>query len=168
MGKDPEIAENIEAQEATKTDGFAPITSQEDLDRIVQARIARVEAKYADYEDAKAKLQEIEDSAKTDLEKALARAEAAEVAQKASTRRALILEAASKHGVPADYVNLITGDDEEAINTAAEQVGALAASKADTAEDSTPVKFFDPGQSGNTAPDENAIKEAFARQLFQV
>lgn len=165
-------ADNAGVEDAPKTvedEGFKPITSQEDLDRIVQARVARAEAKYADYDELKAKWQEIEDSSKSELEKATARAEAAEQAAKASTRRALVLEAATKHGVPADYINLISGDDEEAINIAAEQIGKLAASNAQEAEaDKAPVKFFDPGQSGNSAPDENAVKEAFARQLFQV
>lgn len=169
MGNQKETEDIADVQQdAPETEGFKPITSQEDLDRIVQARVARVESKYADYEDLKAKWQEIEDSSKTELEKATARAEAAEQAAQASTRRALILEAATKHGVPADYINLIAGDDEEAINAAAEQVGKLATSQASAEEDKVPVKFYDPGQSGNSAPDENAVKEAFARQLFQV
>lgn len=158
-----------DAPKSNEDESFKAITSQEDLDRIVQARVARVEAKYADYDDLKAKWQEIEDSSKSELEKATARAEAAEQAAQASVRRALVLEAANKYGVPADYINLIAGDDEEAINLAAEQVGTLAANNAKSAEaPGTPVKFFDPGQSGNSAPDEDAVKEAFARQLFQV
>lgn len=151
-----------------ETDGFTPIVSQADLDRIVQARIARVESKYADYEENKLRLKEIEDASKSDLEKALARAEAAEQELNASRRRSLILEAASKFGVPSDYVNLITGDDEESINLAAEQVGTLASKNAEEDSESK-MRFIDPGQSSNTAPpDEQAVKEAFARQIFQV
>jgi type IV pilus biogenesis protein CpaD/CtpE len=155
-------------------EGFAPITSQADLDRIVQSRVARTEAKYSDYDQLKAEWQANKDASTSDLEKAVARYEAAELATATSGRRALILEAASKHGVPADYLNLITGDDADAIDAAAIQVGALAsaAKPADTKVDPPApgtVRFFDPGQGGGTPdPSEQEVKEAFARQLFQV
>jgi len=64
-------------------DGFEPITTQEALDRIA-ASIRHNEArKYADYDELKAaaeRLAVLEESSKTDLEKALARAEKAEAA----------------------------------------------------------------------------------------
>ena len=164
--------ETVDAvDDAVADGGFAPITSQADLDRIVQSRVARVEAKYADYDEMKSRMTEIEDASKSDLERALARAEAAEAEVAAVARKTMILEAASKFGVPADYVNLITGDDQESIEAAAEKVGSLAvaAAKADEAPSGdTPVKFFDPGQGGASPPEASEIKEAFARQLFQV
>jgi hypothetical protein len=151
-------------------ESFSPITSQADLDRIVQSRVARTEAKYSDYDQLKAEWQANKDASTSDLEKAVARYEAAELATATSGRRALILEAASKHGVPADYLNLITGDDEKAIDAAAIQVGALASAAKPAAEPAIPgsVRFSDPGQGGIPVVDENEIKEAFARQLFKV
>jgi septal ring factor EnvC (AmiA/AmiB activator) len=152
------------------TESFTPIASQADLDRIVQARVARTEAKYADYDQLKAEWQANKDASTSDLDKAVARYEAAELATATSGRRALVLEAASKHGVPADYLNLITGDDADAIDAAAIQVGALASAAKPAADPaaSGSVRFADPGQGGIPVVDENEIKEAFARQLFKI
>ena len=53
--------------------GFTPITSQEDLDRIVGARVMRERDKYKDYAELKAKaarLDELEEANQTELEKA--------------------------------------------------------------------------------------------------
>ncbi|MET0490366.1 MAG: hypothetical protein ABW143_09040 [Acidimicrobiales bacterium] len=60
---------------------FTPITSQEELDRAIGKRLERERAKFADYEDAKAKAakyDEAELAGKSEVEKANARAEAAE------------------------------------------------------------------------------------------
>lgn len=162
--------DEVTTDEAVNQDGFTPIASQADLDRIVQARIARVEAKYSDYEELKNRVQEVEDANKTELERAVARAEAAERQLADASRKTLILEAATKHNVPADFVNLITGDDAESIEAAAEKIGELAraAQQPEPAQPESPVKFFDPGQSGASQPEADAVKEAFARQLFQV
>lgn len=162
--------DEVGTEETQSSDGFTPIASQADLDRIVQARIARVEAKYSDYEELKNRVQEVEDANKSELERAIARAEAAEQQLAAASRKSLILEAASKHSVPADFIELITGDDAEAIEAAAEKIGELAraATQPEPAASESPVKFFDPGQSGASQPEADAVKEAFARQLFQV
>lgn len=69
---------------------FKPITSQEDLNRLIADRIKRAEAKFADYKDLKTKAQQfdaIAEAQKTELQKIQDRAEAAE-------KRAADLEAA--------------------------------------------------------------------------
>lgn len=55
--------------------------TQEELNRIIEERLTRERAKYADYEQVKARLQTIEDAAKTELQKAQ------EAAQKAQAER---------------------------------------------------------------------------------
>lgn len=68
--------------DTSATEGFQPITSQADLDRILGERLTRERAKYADYKDLKAKAQQldvIEESKKTEIQKvqdALAKAQA--------------------------------------------------------------------------------------------
>lgn len=60
---------------------FEPITSQEDFDARLKTRLERERAKYADYDDVKAKATEHDkavEAAKTELQKAVERAEAAE------------------------------------------------------------------------------------------
>lgn len=70
------------AQDGNQSSAYTPPSSQADLDRIVEARIARERQKYADYDDLKKKAEEHDqylESQKTEHEKALeaARAEAA-------------------------------------------------------------------------------------------
>ena len=68
------------AAKPTESD-FKPITTQQDLNRIVSERLSRERAKYSDYESLKAKaakFDEAEEASKTELEKAQSRAEKAE------------------------------------------------------------------------------------------
>lgn len=61
--------------------GFKPITSQEDFDKALAKRLERERAKFADYDDVKAKAAEFDKAAeasKSELQKAIERAEAAE------------------------------------------------------------------------------------------
>ncbi|RZT66743.1 hypothetical protein [Leucobacter luti] len=61
--------------------GFTPPATQEELNAIISARLDRERGKFADYDDVKAKaarLDELEEKNRTDLEKAEARAVAAE------------------------------------------------------------------------------------------
>lgn len=60
--------------EESNTDTFTPPATQADLDRIVEQRLSRERAKYADYDDLKAKaakLDEADAAAKSELQKAL-------------------------------------------------------------------------------------------------
>ena len=91
--------------------------TQAELDAIVTDRLKRDRAKYADYEDLKSKaarLDEIEEAAKSDLQKATERADALEKElngmKAAAAQRAMRDEVAKATGVPAD---LLTGTTEE-------------------------------------------------------
>lgn len=73
--------EGTEATTENNDSSFSPITSQEDLDKIIGARLDRERSKYSDYSELKAKatrLDELEESQKTELEKANGRAAKAE------------------------------------------------------------------------------------------
>lgn len=106
--------------------------TQADVDRVVQERLAREREKYADHEDLQrkaAELDEIKASQQSELEKVTARAEAAEkkaaeavAAQKAAEVQALRVRIATEKGVPAKLAKYITGETQEEIEAAAEDL----------------------------------------------
>lgn len=159
-------------------DGAAPTSTDEspkftqaDVDRIVQSRVA----KYGDYDDIKTKLTAIEERDKSEIQKAVDARDKAAAEAAAAARELSIYRAAAKHGVPAEYVDLIDGADDAAIDEKAARVAALANANAGTGEatlaaPTSGYRLADPGQSQATqgVADEEAVKEAFARQLFQL
>lgn len=122
-------------QEATNgTEGAAEKTfTQAELDQIVQSRLSREREKYADYDSIKekaARLDQIEEDAKTELQKATERAEKlqAELSAIKQTEAIRIIrdKVAQATGVPA---NLLSGDTEELCT---EQANAILSFKSDT------------------------------------
>lgn len=110
---------NEQGKDAAKE--FTAITSQEDFDKAIQARIARERAKipadYAELQAKAAKLSEIEDAKKSDEQKAAERVAAAEqraVALEAQVARA---EVAAEKGVP---VGLLVGGTKEELEASAD------------------------------------------------
>lgn len=96
---------------------FAAITSQEQLDKIVGARVGRERAKYSDYDDLKAKaakLDEAEQAKKSEIQKAIERAEAAEKRAEAAELGGLRAEVARSKGVPVGSVLGVSKEEMEA------------------------------------------------------
>lgn len=111
-----------EGTEETNEQGstFEPVTSQEALDKIVQARIARERAKFSDYDELKAaagKLAEIEESQKTEAQRAEERLAAAEKRAAELEIKAERAEVAAEKGVP---VALLTGSTRDELEAAAD------------------------------------------------
>ncbi|RJU01982.1 hypothetical protein D6T65_05010 [Arthrobacter frigidicola] len=112
-----------DAGEHTETDApdsFKAPESQEDLDRIIQARLDRERKRFADYDDLKAraaKLAKIEEANKSEAEKAEARAAAAEKRATELEVKALRAEVANAKGVPAA---LLSGSTQEELEAAAD------------------------------------------------
>lgn len=139
---------------------FTP-EQQAEVNRIVQERVQRVEAKYADYPDLKAKA----DGAKTledrlgalESELSTTRSEAARV--RVAAKFGISTEKGTK-GEPSDAELLLTGSDEAAMTLQAERVAGRVA---------------DQKKNGNRAPKEghtvnnqggdDGLRD-FARQLF--
>jgi len=127
--------------------------TQADVDRIVKDRIARVEAKYADYNDLKAKAE----GAKT-VEQKLADLEAKHAEAEA---RALRSEIATRHGITAEDRDLfLTGSNADALEAQAKRLAE---------------RIADQKKTGNVARKEGANKtngggdeemREFARNLF--
>ena len=92
--------------------------TQAELDAIVQDRLKRDRQKYADYEDVKAKaakFDELEEAAKSDLQKATERADALQAKldamQEAETQRLMRADVAKEVGVPAELLTGATAED---------------------------------------------------------
>lgn len=108
---------------------FAPITSQQDLDRIISDRLARERAKYADYRDLKqraARLDEIEESQKTEAQKTADKL--AKLEQRAADAEAGLLRwrIANEESIPAeDAEAFMTGRDEETLRKQAQRLAEL-------------------------------------------
>jgi hypothetical protein len=109
-------------QAAGGGDSYTPPASQADLDRIISDRLARERAKFADYDDLKAKaskLDEQEQASKTELQKAIERAEAAEKRAATNELAALKASVAAEKGVPASS---LAGSTKEELEKAADDL----------------------------------------------
>ena len=111
--------QNTEQVDSTQTTAEKTFT-QAEMDAIIGERIARVKAKYADYDEAKAaltELNELKEASKTELQKAVEERDKykkrlAELeAEKA--RAEAVAKAAAEHGVDADLLSRMTGDPDE-------------------------------------------------------
>lgn len=101
--------------EPAPTPAFKPITSQEDLDVIIEKRLTRERRKYADYDQLKAKAAQVDQTA-ADLAKALAKVEAFEQADRVRSWRE---QTAKDSGIPA---HLLRGESLEELSAHANEL----------------------------------------------
>lgn len=113
--------------------------TQTELDHIVGERLAREREKYSDYDALKekaARLDSLEESQKSELQKATERAQTAEAElaamKKAQAVREMRDKVSQETGVPA---NLLTGETEEECKAIAEAIRAYASPAYPTVED---------------------------------
>lgn len=150
---------NEQGKEGTKE--FEAITSQEDFDKAIQARIARERAKFTDYDELKAKadkLTEIENANKTETEKAqtaLAEAQAQLAELTAAKTRA---EVAAAKGIPAE---LLSGSTQAELEASAD---ALIAFKGE--QQATRLHIPNEGKSPTSGRGDGELRE-FTQQLFK-
>lgn len=106
--------------------GFQPITSQEELNRLIGERVARAKAKYADYDDLKAKaarLDDIEQANRSEADKTADRIAALERELNESRTTALRARIQAKFGVDdEDAALFLTAADEETLTKQAERL----------------------------------------------
>jgi len=103
-----------------QTPEFEPITSQEEFDKRISARIGRERAKFADYDELKtaaAELEKIRESQKTEAQKAQERLDAAERRAAELELKATRAEVAAAKSVPAE---LLTGSTREELEASAD------------------------------------------------
>jgi hypothetical protein len=113
--------------ETPAADEFQPITSQDDLNRIIGERVKRATAKFADYKDVQAKAAEfdkLQQANQTEAEKAQARIAELEAELNGVRGESLRLRVASEHGITdADDIDLfLTGTDEETLTRQAKRL----------------------------------------------
>lgn len=107
--------ENEQHQDQPKE--FEAITSQEDFDKAIQARIARERSKFADYDELKAKadkLTEIEAASLTEAEKTAQKLADAERRAAELEVKATRAEVAAAKGIPAELLSGTTQAELEA------------------------------------------------------
>lgn len=106
--------------------GFTPITTQDDLNKVVSERVNRERAKFADYKDVKAKadrLDEIEKANKTEAEKFAERIAALESENSRIQSEALRSRIQAKHGISdEDAALFLTGTDEDSLTAQAKRL----------------------------------------------
>lgn len=124
VNQEMQTATQENAGEETKT------FTQADVDKIVGDRLQRERSKYSDYEALKEKADkydEVVESEKTELQKAMEKNEALEAElssmKKAEAIREIKTKVATETGIPA---HLLTGETEEACREQAEAIKAFA------------------------------------------
>lgn len=161
---DTSTQDGKESSESTSDAGdkFTPITSQDDLNRLISDRVARERSKYSDYKDIKAKaakLDEIEAASKSETERAAERASAAEAERDVARAESLRLRIATKNGISDTDADLfLTGTDEDTLN---KQAARLAQHASDRKKNGNVV----PNEGASTTSKPDQMRE-FTRSLF--
>lgn len=145
-------------------DEFQPITSQDDLNRIIGERVKRATSKFGDYKDLQAKaarFDELEQANKTESQRLADAKAAAEQERDAARAEALRLRVATKHGISDEDADLfLTGTDEE---TLLRQAQRLSDRKGDAGAAGTPKP--DLTQGGRGTPAQGSTAQQFASAL---
>ena len=113
---------------AATSGNLTPPATQDDLNTIINAPLHRERAKFADYDEIKAKAtkhDEAVEAEKSETQKAIERAEAAEAALVAKEAEALRLTIATRHGITGDHLDLLSGVDEAELEAKAAKIAAL-------------------------------------------
>jgi hypothetical protein len=158
----PEAGESGDT--APAADEFKPITSQDDLNKVISDRVARERAKYADYKDVKAKadrLDQLEKANQTEAEKAAARVAELEAELTNTRRETLRLKTAAEHGITdADDIELfLTGNDAE---TLTKQAQRLAGRDADRRKNGNHVPHEGTNPSADGGDERQVLRSLFA------
>ena len=148
-----------EHTEQTAAEVFAAPASQEELDRIIQARLDRERKKFGDYDELKKaadRLAQLEEANKSEAEKTAERLAAAEKRAAELEAKALRSEVAAAKGVPSA---LLTGSTQEELEAAADALIAFRGEQKPAGPSSSALS-----RVNTTSPAEPDAQ--FVRQLF--
>lgn len=115
--------------------GWTPPATKEEFNRIIGERVKRTKEAFSDYDDLKAKASQFDqlaDAQKSETQKALERAEAAERAIQEIRTENLRLSVIAKHQIPEELQELIVGSTEEELEARATKVKSLIPAPAET------------------------------------
>jgi len=148
---------------------FTAITTQEELDTIVKARLAREKEKYADYDQLKTRVSDLEkengalksaaEASKTsaaDYDKQIANLKKQVAGYETASLRTRI---ALQNGLPIDLADRLQGNDEESLKADAERL----ASFVKPAEPKAPPKSNEPNVGSEN--DEDAALKGMLRNM---
>ena len=147
-----EQGQTAAAAQSGKQQDFVPITSQEEFDERIKARIARVKATPpADYDELKAKaarLDELEEASKSELQKATERAERLQAEldgiKSEQQRQSIVAKVAKDTGVDPEILAAMSGSTEDEVKASAELLKAKMAA--------IPGYRADPHDNGGPTP----------------
>lgn len=145
-----------------KADDWKAPANQEELDSIIEKRLARERAKFADYDDVKAKAAEFDkaqEASKTELQKAVERAQQAE-----NSLAELRLEA-DRNAVALDK-GLTPTQAKRLVGTTREELAADADELLKDLGDQKPSGPRAPQQKTKQSQPHDDPEREFARQLF--
>lgn len=153
--------------------GYTAPSSQEELDAIVQKRLAKERSKYSDYAELKTaseKLRDIELASQTELEKAIARAEAAEQKLTATEFNSMKARVAAKFQIDEEDVELfLTGTDEDALTKQAERLASKKVTEPEEKQEVTPSHIgFGIDLKDRPDSQDNSSDDELARSIFGV
>jgi hypothetical protein len=159
--------------ETPAADEFKPITSQDDLNKVISERVARERAKFKDYADLKAKAakaDQYEQANQTEAEKTAKRIADLEAELNNTRRDSLRLKIASTHGITdAEDIELfLTGTDEETLTAQAKRLSDRAAEQQQLEADRKKKNPSVPKEGTSTKPGTTTEEDdlAFARTFF--
>lgn len=113
--------------------GFKAPTSQAEFDAMVKDRIARVQAKYADYDDLRAKAEQfdsVQEASKTEAQKTADRIAKLEQELESTRTTALRSRIQAKHGISdEDAALFLTATDEATLTKQAERLAETTADR---------------------------------------
>lgn len=156
---DQPIAPALDQSDATEAPNTEPqqeespkTFTQEDLDRMAGEIRRREKAKYADYDDAKAKAAEYDkaqDAAKTAEQRAAEQAQKAADDARIAGERADRAELGVEHGIGKDYLDLLGGGTREDMSARAERLAPLLAAQRENEQLKAEVEAL---RAGKPAP----------------
>lgn len=152
--------------DAGKGSQFTPITSQDDLNKIIADRVSRERSKYGDYKDLKTKAAEfdkITEANKSEIQKAADARVAVEKERDDARAEALRLRIAAKNHISDEDADLfLTGRDEETLNR---QAARLADRDKDRRGKGNRVSNEGTNPTPGARSDDDGMRD-FTRQLF--
>lgn len=101
---------------------FTPVTSQEELNKVIESRLARERAKYSDYDDMKKRLDEIEGANKTELQKLTESHESVKTERDGLAAETARLRAAIKFELSIEDVEALDGVPPDKVEALAERL----------------------------------------------
>lgn len=143
---------------------FKPITSQEELDKLIGARIGKVKSQFADYDALKekaSKFDEAEQASKSEIERAQERIKELEAKASTAERSALQQRIAAEEGVIPEVLH---GSTEEEMRAAAQRIKEWRDNGKKSAPDPKSLKS---GSGGAPASGEQGRAAAALRALRQ-